>query len=358
MEHADRLMKEAIADAVFPGGCLLVSKEGRIVFSGSYGLANIFSGRRMTLDTIFDLASLTKPLATTLAVMILVQEGKLYLHQDLGSILPQFRNSGKEKIKIHNLLHHNSGLPDYKPYYESLKTMPPDERKISLRRFLVQEPLIHPVGMKTVYSDLGFMVLCWIIEILAEKCLDRFVKEYIYNPLGIENLFYLPIGSQLSGRRFAATEQCPWRNVLLEGAVHDDNSFVVGGVEGHSGLFGTAGDVHALLSVLLSVYHGALANSLFKEDLVRKFFQRHGKSGRALGFDVPALSDSSCGNYFSKRTVGHLGFTGTSFWMDLERSVIVILLTNRVHPSRDNVKIRTFRPQLHNRVMKSIINQG
>ncbi len=359
MEHADRLMKEAIAGDVFPGGCLLVSKENRIVFFKSYGRSNIFSGRSMTLDTIFDLASLTKPLATTLAVMILVQEGKLDLDQELVSILPQFRNTGKEKITIQNLLFHNSGFPDYKPYYETLKTMPSTERKNVLRRFLLEEPLIHPVGTETVYSDLGFMVLCWIIETITEKHLDCFVKEDIYRPLGIENLYFLPIDSQLPSGQFAATEQCPWRHVLLEGAVHDDNAYVVGGVEGHSGLFGTAGDVHALLSVLMSVYHGTVEkNSLFKEALVRAFFQRLGKAGRAMGFDTPSRPDSSCGDNFSKRTVGHLGFTGTSFWMDLDRSIIVILLTNRVHPSRDNVKIRAFRPELHNSVMKSIINTG
>ncbi len=358
MEQVDRLMKEAIAGDVFPGGCLLVSKEESIVFSRSYGFANIFTRRSMTSDTIFDLASLTKPLATTLAVMLLVQEGKLDVDQELGSILPQFRNTGKEKIKIQNLLYHNSGLPDYKPYYETLKTIPSDERKNSLRRFLVQEPLVHPVGSKTVYSDLGFMVLSWLIETLVENRLDRFVKEKIYRPIGIENLYYLPIGSQFSSGWFAATEQCPWRNVLLEGAVHDDNAHVVGGVEGHSGLFGRAGDVHELLSVLLSAYHGTSVKRLFKEDLVRTFFKRHGKSGRAMGFDVPSRPESSCGEYFSDNTVGHLGFTGTSFWMDLDRSVIVILLTNRVHPSRDNIKIRTFRPELHNSVMKSIINTG
>ena len=155
--------------------------------------------------------------------------------------------------------------------------------------------------------------------------------------------------------RFAATERCPWRNILLDGVVHDDNAYVVGGIEGHAGLFGTADSVYILLSALLSVFHGRSSTGVFVKELVHTFFERQENSDKTLGFDTPSLVNDSCGRYFSKKSVGHLGFTGTSFWIDLERCVIVILLTNRVHPSRENTKIRTFRPKLHDMIMQEIL---
>jgi CubicO group peptidase (beta-lactamase class C family) len=155
---------------------------------------------------------------------------------------------------------------------------------------------------------------------------------------------------------FAATERCPWRGILLEGVVHDDNAYSVGGIEGHAGLFGTAGDVLDLLSELMAVYQGSVSTGVFDVDLTRYFLSLNEQNGRALGFDAPSSKGSSCGRYFSKRTVGHLGFTGTSFWMDLDRAIIVILLTNRIHPSRDNDRIKDFRPKLHDAVMKIFAN--
>ena len=139
--------------------------------------------------------------------------------------------------------------------------------------------------------------------------------------------------------------------------MHDENAYVVGGVKGHAGLFGTASDVHRLLSHLLAAYHGQPSTQLFQQDMVRLFFRRLAASDKALGFDAPSLSGSSSGKLFSHRSVGHLGFTGTSFWMDLDRSIIVILLTNRVHPTRGNEAIKVFRPELHDEVMLSLLNE-
>ncbi len=354
MELVDKLMKQAISENIFPGGVLLVFREDSIIFFKAYGYANIFSKRRMTKDTIFDLASLTKPLATTLAVMKLMQQQKLDLEQDIGSVLPQLHGTGKGKIKISHLLYHNSGLPDYRPYFSKLRNLPLYSRINVLRNLLVKEPLLHPTGQKVLYSDIGFMILRWVVESISGRRLDQYVYEEIYNPLKIENLFFVDLNLERPDGKFAATEFCPWRNILLEGAVHDDNAYVMGGIEGHAGLFGTASDANILLSELLSVFYGSSQNHLFQKDLVNKFFQRREDSGRALGFDTPSLLDSSCGSYFSKKSIGHLGFTGTSFWMDLESSVIVILLTNRIHPSRSNEKIKSFRPKLHDAVFKNI----
>ena len=354
MKKIDALMRQAIADTVFPGGVLLVARADAVVFFEAYGVADTFSGRKMIRNTVFDLASLTKPLATTLSVIRLVSDGKLELDRQLGSILPVFRGTDKSEITIKHLLCHDSGLPDYRPYYESLMKLTPEHRIPALQDLLVKEPPIQPAGRETLYSDLGFMILGWLVEHLSGRRLDRFVDEEIYTPLGIQNLFFIDLHSKSRKTQFASTEVCPWRNILLNGAVHDDNAYAMGGVAGHAGLFGTALEVYRLLSVLLSDFYGHSAPRLFETDLLKRFFERQHPGGRALGFDTPSLADSSCGQYFSKQSVGHLGFTGTSFWMDLERSVIVILLTNRVHPSRENNRLKAFRPTLHDAIMKSL----
>ncbi|MEA3428420.1 MAG: serine hydrolase [Thermodesulfobacteriota bacterium] len=352
-------MRYAISDKVFPGAVLLIARNNSIVFFESYGYANIFSKRKMTIDTIFDLASLTKPLATTLAVMRLVQQHKLGLEQTLESILPCFKKTDKGRIKIKSLLCHNSGLPAYRKYYYKLSKLPPDARTKALKSFFVKEAMLHPTGKEVLYSDLGFMILGWVVETVAGERLDLYVNDEIYRPLGIDSgrgLFFVDLNSKPIIEGFAATEICPWRNILLEGVVHDENAYVMGGVAGHAGLFGTAGSLHILLSSLLSDFHGSRPINLFGEDLLHIFFKQRGGTDKTFGFETPSLTNSSCGDYFSKRSVGHLGFTGTSFWMDTERNIIVILLTNRVHPSRENDKIKFFRPKVHNAVMDCLLN--
>jgi CubicO group peptidase (beta-lactamase class C family) len=355
MESVNNLMKRAVSDGVFPGGVLLVSTAGFEVFFQAYGYANLFSGRLMTRETVFDLASFTKPLATTLAIIKLISQQKLELDQRLGSILSQFKGTDKGRITIENLLYHNSGCPDYRPYYKVLGNLKPERRKDALKELLVKEPLINFPARQVIYSDIGFMILCWVIEEVSGNRLDRFVMKEIYHPLGLENLFFVDVDSAPRQVEFAATERCPWRNMLLEGAVHDDNAYVLGGIQGHAGLFGTAKDVFFLLSELMDTYLGCPCTGIFDTDLIQMFFKQQKHTGRALGFDTPSPIDPSCGQYFSKNTVGHLGFTGTSFWMDLDRKVVIILLTNRIHPSRNNNKIKGFRPKLHDRVMKELI---
>ncbi len=355
MKAADALMRQAIAENVFPGGVLLVSQGPSVKLFQAYGYGNIFTNRPMTIETVFDLASLTKPLATTLAIGKLVQEGKLDLVDPLSAIVPTFKQTDKERITIRQLLSHHSGLPDYCPYYEKLRGFTPDKRKDGLRQLLLKESLLHPPGRKALYSDLGFMILNWVVETVSKRRLDHFLTDEIYTPLGLSDLFFIDLERDRPKRIFAATERCPWRKTLLEGEVHDDNAYVMGGVEGHAGLFGTARDVHRLLAALLVAYHGKNATLVFRQELLQKIFARQKKSDRALGFDLPASKDSSCGKYFSETAVGHLGFTGTSFWMDCEHEIIIILLTNRIHPSRANLAIRSFRPVLHDAVMENIL---
>jgi len=351
LKPVDLLMKQAVAEGIFPGGVLHVSKNLSVQMFEAYGRSDIFAGQRTTRETIFDLASLTKPLATTPAVMKLIQAGKLELDDTLGRILPPFGKTDKAAITIRQLLAHDSGLPDYRPYFRILRNLSPEKRPERLRGLLLEEPLLHPPGLHTLYSDLGFMILEWVVQSAARQRLDRFVSETIFTPLGL-NLYFIDLGVIRPDGEYAATERCGWRGMLLKGAVHDDNAFVMGGIAGHAGLFGTARDVYGFLATLLSVYQGRQRTSMFRTAIVRAFLDRPPNAERALGFDAPAATGASCGRYFSKNSVGHLGFTGTSFWMDLERSIIIILLTNRVHPSRDNIRIRSFRPVLHDAVMR------
>lgn len=361
MEEISNAMTGALSENVFPGGVLIVSVKGKVIFFEAYGFANKLSLQKMTKHTVFDLASFTKPLATALAAMKLVEEGSLGLEDELGAILSQFKNTEKTNISIKNLLLHNSGFPDYRPYYLKLSDFKQNERQSALRYLLVNEPLICKPGEKSLYSDLGFMVLRWVVENISGCRLDHFVDEKIYRPLGLENLFFIDLESESKKKKnriFAATEFCLWRNMLLEGVVHDENAYAVGGIEGHAGLFGTASDVNQLLSHLLFAFHGLSKQSIINQELIKKFLSRHKGSDRVLGFDTPSLTGSSSGRYFSYNTVGHLGFTGTSFWMDIEQSVIVTLLTNRIHTLRDNLKIKDFRPVLHDTIMANLKDYG
>ena len=353
-QPVDNLMRQAIAEKIFPGGVLLVSVNGSIIFFKAYGYANLCSDVPITQDTIFDLASLTKPLATALGVMILVQRKKIELDDTLGMILPEAKNTDKAQIKVKHLLYHNSGLPDYRPYYQTLSRLPQKARRKALRECLLKETLVDAIGQKVVYSDLGFMMLAWVIEHISGQRLDHFIAQEIYRPLGLQHLFFISSDTYLYEELFAATENCRWRDMILEGRVHDENAYAVGGIEGHAGLFGNAENIHHLLYALLSSYLGYPSYPLFHTALVRLFFKRLPHTDKTLGFDAPRLRGSSCGSYFSKNSVGHLGFTGTSFWMDLDRKMSVILLTNRIHPTRENNAIKAFRPELHDAVIKAI----
>lgn len=355
----DGLMRQAVADNIFPGAQLLVSRAGRVVFNKACGLANIYTGSAVTRDTLFDLASLTKPLATALAVMILVQEEKLRLDQRLCAVIPDFCNTPKAEIQIQHLLCHTAGLPDYRPYYIDINKLPFDRRKDALRNRLISEPLVSEIGKTTRYSDIGFMLLEWVIEQLSGKGLDTFVREKIYAPLGVKDLFYIAhqprTKAALADKHFAATEFCPWRQKLISGQVHDDNAYVMGGVAGQAGLFGISESVHAILVELLNAFYEKPPQKIFRPDLVHLFFQKNPSHERTPGFDTPSPIGSSSGELFDRQhTVGHLGFTGTSFWMDLKQQVIVILLTNRIHPSRKNDRIKQFRPLIHNQVMRQL----
>ena len=233
--------------------------------------------------------------------MKLIGRGDVALETPLKSVLTEFKQTDKRDISIAQLLLHTSGLPAYRPFYRKLQCLPADDRKLVLRRMLIAQPLADMPGRRTVYSDLGYMILEWVIERLAQKPLDIFLEETVYAPLAVECLFFPGDAYSMPQGSVAATEFCPWRNVLLAGRVHDDNAGAVGGIAGHAGLFGTAGGVFQLLYPMLSAYHGDSPCGMFRTDLVRLFFF-HPSAGQGdpRGSIVPRVSLQAPVDIFQK----------------------------------------------------------
>lgn len=354
------MMRKAVDQKIFPGGVLCVSRRGCILVHEAYGWADLYADIPATIDTVFDLASLTKPLATAPAVMKLVAEGSLSVGDRVGDLLPAFAGTDKHMITVADLLCHCSGLPAYREYFYRLAALPFVERRPALSELLVATKRVHPIGERVLYSDLGYMMLRHIVEAVSGQRLDRFVNDNVFQSLGIRGLFYVPLHEAEGGccgvdkRRFAATEDCLRRGFLVKGVVHDDNAYEVGGVDGHAGLFGTAESVHGMMGELLAIYHKETYDNVFTPEAVRQMLEPQMGTSRTFGFDTPDTESSSAGTRFSDHTVGHLGFTGTSVWMDVPRKIVVVLLTNRVHPDRTNEAIKTFRPVFHDAVMDAI----
>jgi CubicO group peptidase (beta-lactamase class C family) len=303
--------------------------------------------------------------------MLLVAEGKLQLDDRVSRFFPDFAAHGKDPITFRHLLSHGSGLPAWRPYYREILEI---ERQRGRRGFVAStaakkyvfqqilgERLENPPGQRAVYSDLGFMLLGAAVEAISGLSLDRFCHERIFHPLGLSAMSFVDLTAGRAGRMeaatatVAATERCPWRERVLCGEVHDDNAYAMGGVAGHAGLFGSAADIDTLVCRLKLCHRGQ--DAFIPNRVVREFWSADGRvpgSTWALGWDTPSPSGSAAGSLFSRRTVGHLGFTGTSLWLDLERDRHVILLTNRVHPKRDNDDIRGFRPVLHDLVNQAL----
>lgn len=366
-----------IADAVqhgieigaYPGAVLLVARAGDVVFHQAFGQRSIDpEPTPMRRDTVFDLSSLTKPLATTLAIMRLVDERKLRLDDRVTRFIPNFGVYGKSIVTIRHLLTHASGLPAWRPYFRDVVHAERRGRgpRVGTRgaRDLVFEAIHrerpeHPPGTVALYSDLGFMLLGELVELLIHGSLATYCHEAFYRPLGLRSTGFVDLAAVRQQRlvpvaeMIAPTERCPWRRTMLCGEVHDDNAWAIGGVAGHAGLFATAGDVHTLLCALRTAARGGA--SVLSPDAVRAMWTRDAEipgSTWGLGWDGPSAEGSSLGPRASARTFGHLGFTGTSVWVDLERDCEVIFLTNRVHPTRHNDRIRAVRPLVHDAIFE------
>ncbi len=374
LARVDRVLDKAIASAEIPGAVVFarMPREGEVLEHWSVRGNAVVRPERipMRADTIFDLASLTKPLATATATMLLVDEGRLGLDDPVSKVLPQFGDRGKETVTLRHLLAHSAGLKPWRPFYEALaererktgdKLLCTAAAKETVIERICRSAPVHEVGEAAVYGDLDFIILGAVVEAVSRKTLDAFCAERIFGPLGLDETRFAPLGDgapelpDALRRRTAATENCPWRGRILWGEVHDGNAWAMGGVAGHAGLFATAGDLMDYAQVLLDVWHGR-SEALPREALAT-FFSRQEipeDTSFALGWDTPTPGASMSGAHFSASSVGHLGFTGTSLWIDLESEAVVVMLTNRVHlvEKRSPFKLR---PQVHDLILDAFL---
>ena len=368
----DRALDKAIDAAEMPGAVVLarMPREGEILDHVSVRGAAVTRPERIPMErtTIFDLASLTKVMATTPALMRLVDAGALSVDDPVAKYLPSFAERGKEVVTLRHLLTHSAGLKPWRAYHETLLER---ERKkgeswigtLRAKEWVIdsicRSALVHEPGTAAVYGDLDFIVLGAVIEAVTETTLDAYCRDHVFEPLGMKDTFFLPYDEEGPTapaeikRRIAATENCPWRGRILWGEVHDPNAATMGGVAGHAGLFGTADDTLRFGQTLIDVWHGR--SDAFPREVLQQFSTRQDLppgSDWALGWDTPTAGSSSAGQHFSAQSIGHLGFTGTSLWIDLEAEAIIVMLTNRVHLVAKKSKF-TLRPQIHDLVREA-----
>jgi len=353
------IFSEAIHSRTFPGAAMAVAwgppeKRRRVI--QTYGYTTYSQENPVNTDTVYDLASLTKPLATTLAILVLLKEQRIQLSEQVSDIFPQTGTS-MHGISIKDILCHSAGFPAHQPYYLEFCRLEEEKRKEELLGLLIREPQAYEPGSASIYSDLGFMLLGLIVEKKSGLALADFFREKIAEPLGLaKKIFYGMAEPWDTGKTPAPTEDCPFRKKILCGEVSDENAHALGGVAGHAGLFGTIDGVLEMGVHLLDQWQGREEHPNYLASDLRRFLTRQDIPGStwALGFDTPSSTGSSGGRYLAPTSVGHLGFTGTSFWIDPTRDLVMVLLSNRVHPSRENTRIKQFRPLFHETVMESL----
>jgi len=359
-----RTLADGLGDGVFSAAALEVSLGGRPVLAETVGrLSAAPDAAPADAGTVFDLASLTKPMATVTCLMGLVQEGRLGLLDPLSAHLPAFAagpDAGRRRtVTLAHLLSHASGLPAWRPCFEAVcppgdqvASPPGPEERAAVVARVCAEPLEADPGERAVYSDLGFILLGEVIAGVEGAPLDRVFRRRVAEPLGLADTAFNP-GNAVPGpfgAHAAATSRAGWRGGLLQGVVQDDNAYALGGVAGHAGLFGPAADVGRWARALLDAWKGRSA--WLKREVVAAFLEpaeRVPGSSWVLGLDTPT-PPSSAGPWMGPKAVGHLGYSGTSVWIDPDREWGVVLLTNRVHTDPTGEGIRRFRPLLHGAV--------
>ena len=353
--------QQAVHEKVFPGAVALVRSRGTVVFHEAVGTRGAPpDDQPVCRESIYDLASLTKPLATTTATLCLVQDGRLHLDQSVSQWVEELEGSPFADVVLRQLLSHSAGLPAWRPYYERLAPsgFPPrneEERRQrvhALLRAIACEPVEYQPGSQSLYSDVGFMLFGVIVERCAGMPLAAYCRRRIYEPLDVSSLAFISRDEAETAFKDPAeivpTEWDRWRNRLLRGEVHDENAYALGGSAGHAGLFGTAHAVGQLSAVWLQAVQGR--DGLLNAALAKRFTHRQSDTSPwGLGWDTPSVPSSS-GTRFSSRAFGHVGFTGTSLWIDPSCELEVVIVSNRVHPTRANTAIKTFRPRIHDAI--------
>lgn len=359
LERAFGVVADAVETGSVPGAVMLVGR------SSGEGVGPVAVGYRAILpslepmqgDTIFDMASLTKVMATAPVAMMLVERGQLRLGAAVAEYLPEFAegvpDERRKQVRIFHLLTHTSGLPAWRALYEGCPDR--DACRPAMERRLLQTPLEAPPGTQVTYSCLGYITLGLVIERLTGAGLDSVARKWLYKPMGMDATTYRP--DESLRERCAATEYCPLRRRVVRGDVHDENAYFFGGVAGNAGLFSAAADTARFARMMLAKgrWGGRRILSEAAVEAMTRNHTAHLNEARGLGWAVRATSlDSSSGDLMSPSAYGHTGFTGTSLWVDPERDLFCVLLTNRVHPSRQNEAHTSLRPAFHNAVVAAL----
>jgi beta-N-acetylhexosaminidase len=350
--EAAHLIERGVTSRAFPAATIEVGRRDRALWNAAFGRLTYAADAPVTApDTLFDLASLTKVISTATLVMRAVDAGVLALDGRVADRLSAWRGQDREHVTIADLLEHASGLTAYLPFFR-------DHRgRAEFERAICTLPLEYAPRTQSIYSDLGFMLLGFILEDVNRAPLarqfdqiDRLTQSFRLKAEGNELLFNPPRELR---ERCAPTELDLWRGRLLQGEVHDENAWELGGAAGHAGLFGTSASVGAFARLVLDGFSGG--NALAKPETIARFARKSTVPGssRALGWDT-MLPTSSCGTRLSPRAIGHTGFTGTSLWIDPALDLYVVFLTNRVHPTRDNNAIQAVRRAVHDAVVVSL----
>lgn len=352
----DKLIEDGIRSQAFPSAVLVIGNSNGVIYQNAYGrLTYSDESQLTTMRTIYDLASVTKVIAATSAIMKLYDENKIDLNAPVAAYIPEFNNNGKVDITVMNLLLHNSGLTAWTPFYQDTNMDSPQKVKNAVYNCTKE----YETGTRTLYSDYNAFLLGEIVYRISGQQLDKYCKENIFKPLNMTDTDYLVAMSE--DFRIAPTENDTyWRNQLLVGYVHDEFAAILEGVSGNAGLFSTGPDLFLFMQMMLNKGRysdpGTVSklNSMFNETTVDMFTTKVTGLGynntRALGWETkpePTKYPPPCGYRFSGNCFGHTGYTGTSVWADKEKDLIIILLTNRVYPTRGNEEIRNIRPKVH-----------
>ena len=347
----DYIMQEAIDDSTFPGGVVGVVRKGTMVWNRAYGYHDYSKTRAVRNDDAYDLASVTKIMATTTAIMKLIDDEKLSLDDKVADFIPEFDTGKKRDVTIEHLLLHTSGLPAFKVYVDKFKT------RGEILKAIKNEPLEADPGEKYIYSDLGFILLAEIVEEISGQHLDRFVRSRFFGPMGLSTAHFNPQRFGWLARIIPPTEiDDVWNRGTVQGVVHDERAYFMDGVAGHAGLFASSRDIAIYAQMLMN--GGVYANRKYLSEDVIGTFTRHQSplNNRGYGFDRKSDGFSSAGELTGPNTYGHLGFTGTSLWIDPDQQLAIILLTNRTYPSREmGQQISRVRAAIADAVMKSLI---
>lgn len=349
-EQLASAVDSAVGAGAAPGAVVGVSVGGARFYHGA-GQLGVDQPRPIDEHTVYDLASLTKVIALTTLTMMAVDEGRIHLDDPVEGYLPGFVGDHKAGVTIRHLLTHSSGLRAHRPLWQEAAN------RDSALALVLRTPLDTVPGVRMVYSDLGAITLTQIIEKVYHQPVDRLFERRVAKPLGLVDTRFHPPAAWL--KRIAPTEHDPWRGRILQGEVHDENAAFLGGVSGHAGLFSTAEDLLRFGEWLLAVRTGRAKGTWgprLGTAVVREFTRRQDLvpgSSRALGWDTPSPG-SSAGTRLSAESFGHTGFTGTSIWVDPTRRLVVVLLSNRVNPSRDNARLGPLRGLVADRVVSTL----